>query len=81
MMSTQILLILTLRRYSPSYITIEGYGYNNEKDNKNKKNEKADTIIHASFGQDTNGTSANTNNLNLVYKGENGGSSSKAESS
>ena len=56
---------------NPSYITIEGYGYNNEKDNKNKKNEKADTIIHASFGQSTNGTSQNTNNnLNLVYKGE-----------
>ncbi|WP_324725943.1 S6 family peptidase, partial [Helicobacter cinaedi] len=62
---------------NPSYITIEGYGYNNEKDNKNKKNEKADTIIHASFGQSTNGTNtANTNNLNLIYKGENGGSSS-----
>ena len=66
---------------NPSYITIEGYGYKNEKDNKNKKNEKADTIIHASFGQSTNGTSTN-NNLNLIYKGEpNGTGGSQANGS
>ena len=57
---------------SPSTMIIEGYGYNGD---KKKTQEKADTIIHASFGQSTNDTSTN-NNLNLIYKGENGGSSS-----
>ncbi|WP_270972004.1 S6 family peptidase [Campylobacter upsaliensis] len=55
---------------SPSAITIEGYGYDTS---KNKTHEKANTIIHASFGQDTKNsttTSPNTNNnLNLIYKG------------
>ena len=71
---------------NPSYITIEGYGYNNEQSNKNKTQSKADTIIHASFGQSTNGTSTNTantnNNLNLIYKGEpNGTGGSQANGS
>ncbi|WP_324725941.1 S6 family peptidase, partial [Helicobacter cinaedi] len=67
---------------NPSYITIEGYGYNNEQSNKNKTQSKADTIIHASFGQSTNGTNtANTNNnLNLIYKGEPSGTTKAADS-
>lgn len=56
-----------------STMTIEGLGY--DKDKKTKTNEKADTIIHASFGQNTNKDSKNDNsstngNLNLVYKGD-----------
>lgn len=55
---------------NPSYITIEGYGYDKE---KKKTQEKADTIIHASFGQSTdskNDNSSTNGNLNLVYKGD-----------
>ena len=56
-----------------STMIIEGYGYGSD---KNKTNNKADTIIHASFGQNTNKDSKNDNsstngNLNLVYKGDN----------
>ena len=42
-------------------LEIEGFGYGT--DNKKTQN-KADTIIHASFGDNTNGA-----NLNLIYKG------------
>ncbi|QOQ90886.1 hypothetical protein HW260_00490 [Helicobacter cinaedi] len=55
---------------NPSYITIEGLGYD---DSKKKTNQKADTIIHASFGQSTDSKSPNTdknNNINLIYKGD-----------
>lgn len=55
---------------NPSYITIEGYGYDRD---KNKTQEKADTIIHASFGQSTdskNDNSSTNGNLNLIYKGD-----------
>ncbi|WP_295737591.1 S6 family peptidase [uncultured Helicobacter sp.] len=55
---------------NPSYITIEGYGY--DKDKKKTQN-KADTIIHASFGQSTdskNDNSKTNGNLNLIYKGD-----------
>lgn len=56
-----------------STMTIEGLGYGKD---KNKTQEKADTIIHASFGQNTSKDSKNDNsstngNLNLVYKGDN----------
>ena len=55
-----------------STMTIEGLGYDKE---KNKTQEKADTIIHASFGQNTSKDSQQDNsstngNLNLVYKGD-----------
>lgn len=55
---------------NPSYITIEGYGYDKD---KNKTQNKADTIIHASFGQSTDSKKDNSKtngNLNLVYKGD-----------
>lgn len=53
-----------------STMTIEGLGYDKE---KNKTQEKADTIIHASFGQSTDSKQDNSStngNLNLVYKGD-----------
>ena len=55
---------------NPSYITIEGYGYDKD---KKKTQDKADTIIHASFGQSTdskNDNSKTNGNLNLIYKGD-----------
>ena len=54
-----------------STMTIEGLGYGSD---KNKTNNKADTIIHASFGQSTDSKKDNSStngNLNLVYKGDN----------
>lgn len=53
-----------------STMTIEGLGYDK---NKKKTQSKADTIIHASFGQSTdskNDNSSTNGNLNLVYKGD-----------
>lgn len=53
-----------------SNIVIEGYGYGTD---KNKTNNKADTIIHASFGQSTDSKGNNAdknNNINLIYKGD-----------
>ena len=53
-----------------STMTIEGLGYGKD---KNKTQSKADTIIHASFGQSTdskNDNSSTNGNLNLVYKGD-----------
>lgn len=55
---------------NPSYITIEGYGYDKD---KKKTQDKADTIIHASFGQSTDSKKDNSStngNLNLIYKGD-----------
>ena len=52
-----------------SNMIIEGLGY----ESKNKTNKKADTIIHASFGQSTdskNDNSKTNGNLNLIYKGD-----------
>ena len=54
-------------------MTIEGLGYDKD---KKKTQSKADTIIHASFGQSTdskNDNSSTNGNLNLVYKGESTG--------
>ena len=48
---------------------IEGLGYKDKK----KTQEKADTIIHASFGQSTDSKQDNSgknNNINLIYKGD-----------
>ena len=56
-----------------STMTIEGLGYDKD---KKKTQSKADTIIHASFGQSTdskNDNSSTNGNLNLVYKGESTG--------
>ena len=53
-----------------STMTIEGLGYDKE---KKKTQSKADTIIHASFGQSTDSKKDNSStngNLNLVYKGD-----------
>lgn len=65
-------IINTDEKYTSTMI-IEGYGYGSD---KQKTQEKADTIIHASFGQSTSKDSKNDNsstngNLNLVYKGDN----------
>ena len=52
-----------------SNMIIEGFGYKD----KNKTQEKADTIIHASFGQSTDSkkdNSSSNNNINLIYKGD-----------
>lgn len=52
-----------------SNMIIEGLGY----ESKNKTNKKADTIIHASFGQSTDSKKDNSStngNLNLIYKGD-----------
>ncbi len=46
-------------------LEIEGLGYGAD---KQKTQNKADTIIHASIGDNTNG--ANGANLNLIYKGD-----------
>ena len=51
-----------------STMTIQGYGYDS---NGNKGSTAADTIIHASFGQNTSTNSKATNennNIKLVYK-------------
>lgn len=56
-----------------STMTIKGLGYDKD---KKKTQSKADTIIHASFGQSTdskNDNSSTNGNLNLVYKGESTG--------
>lgn len=51
-----------------STLEIQGLGYGT---NGTKTSAKADTIIHASFGDNANGTSStNGANLNLIYKGE-----------
>lgn len=53
----------------PSNIIIEGFGY----EDKKKTDKKADTIIHASFGQSTDSKGNNAdknNNINLIYKGD-----------
>ena len=53
-----------------STMTIEGLGYDKD---KRKTQSKADTIIHASFGQSTDSKKDNSStngNLNLVYKGD-----------
>lgn len=50
-------------------LEIEGYGYEGaDGGTKTKSTKKADTIIHASIGDNANGT--NGANLNLIYKGE-----------
>ena len=47
-------------------LEIEGYGYTgNDGETKTKSDKKADTIIHASIGDNTNSA-----NLNLIYKGD-----------
>ena len=49
-------------------LEIEGYGYTGKDgETKTKSGTKADTIIHASIGDNTNGTPAN---LNLIYTGD-----------
>ena len=57
-----------------STLEIQGYGYT---DNK-KTNTKADTIIHASIGDNT---STNGTNLNLIYKGDKTPTNSHSERS
>lgn len=66
--------IINTDEKNTSTMIIEGYGYGYGSD-KQKTQEKADTIIHASFGQSTSKDSKNDNsstngNLNLVYKGD-----------
>lgn len=62
--------IINTDEKNTSTMTIEGLGYGKD---KQKTQEKADTIIHASFGQSTdskNDNSSTNGNLNLVYKGD-----------
>ena len=62
--------IINTDEKNTSTMTIEGLGYNTD---KQKTQEKADTIIHASFGQSTDSKKDNSStngNLNLVYKGD-----------
>lgn len=62
--------IINTDEKNTSTMTIEGLGYGSD---KQKTQEKADTIIHASFGQSTdskNDNSSTNGNLNLVYKGD-----------
>lgn len=64
--------IINTDEKNTSTMTIEGLGYDKE---KKKTQSKADTIIHASFGQNTSKDSQQDNsstngNLNLVYKGD-----------
>lgn len=62
--------IINTDENNTSTMTIEGYGYGKD---KNKTQSKADTIIHASFGQSTDSKKDNSStngNLNLVYKGD-----------
>lgn len=63
--------IINTDEKNTSTMTIEGLGYNTD---KQKTQEKADTIIHASFGQSTDSKKDNSStngNLNLIYKGDN----------
>lgn len=62
--------IINTDEKNTSTMTIEGLGYGKD---KQKTQEKADTIIHASFGQSTDSKKDNSStngNLNLVYKGD-----------
>lgn len=62
--------IINTDEKNTSTMTIEGLGYGKD---KNKTQEKADTIIHASFGQSTDSKNNNAdknNNINLIYKGD-----------
>ena len=62
--------IINTDEKNTSTMTIEGLGYDKD---KKKTQSKADTIIHASFGQSTdskNDNSSTNGNLNLVYKGD-----------
>lgn len=62
--------IINTDEKNTSTMIIEGYDYNGD---KQKTQEKADTIIHASFGQNTDSKKDNAdknNNINLVYKGD-----------
>ncbi len=60
--------IITNSNTSLVDLEIQGLGY--DTDNK-KTDKKANTIIHASIGDNTNGASStNGANLNLIYKGE-----------
>ena len=47
-------------------LEIQGLGY----ESNAKTNKKADTIIHASIGDNTNGANGTPANLNLIYKGD-----------
>ncbi|KAA8708520.1 S6 family peptidase [Helicobacter canis] len=62
--------IINTDEKNTSTMTIEGLGYDKD---KKKTSSKADTIIHASFGQSTDSKKDNAdknNNINLVYKGD-----------
>lgn len=62
--------IINTDKTDTSYMVIEGKGYD---ESKNKTQDKADTIIHASFGQSTDSkkdNSSENNNIGLIYKGD-----------
>lgn len=52
-----------------STLEIQGYGYTgNDGETKTKSDKKADTIIHASIGDNANGTNSTPANLNLIHQ-------------
>lgn len=56
---------------STSLVDLEIQGFKYKDDGTKDSTQKADTIIHASIGDNTNGASGtNGANLNLIYKGE-----------
>lgn len=62
--------IINTDKTDTGYMVIEGKGYD---ESKNKTQDKADTIIHASFGQSTDSkkdNSSENNNIGLIYKGD-----------
>lgn len=64
-------------------LEIEGLGYEGKDgETKTKSTKKADTIIHASIGDNANGASGtNGANLNLIYKGDKTAANSHSERS
>lgn len=59
--------IITNSNTSLVDLEIQGLGYDT---NGKKMTNKADTIIHASIGDNTNGTNGTPANLNLIYNGD-----------
>lgn len=54
---------------STSLVDLEIQGFKYKDDGKKDSTQKADTIIHASIGDNTNGANGTPANLNLIYTG------------
>lgn len=55
---------------STSLVDLEIQGFKYKDDGTKDSTQKADTIIHASIGDNTNGANGTAANLNLIYKGD-----------